>query len=213
MPETLTTANAHCRLALTAAPDGAHGLRLHCHVANTSDAVLYLCHGLYHVPPPYPSTGEPVFDVLPDLVHVQVDDQGVHLDKAIMDLSFHEGIRGLDIPFLTRLPPGQAHAYTIRLGLPLMPYRVQGRPPGQAAARPLPLRFSLGYFVGSPEVEQHITEATTIQGLALRIAMFLHNQQQTITVGPFQQLVPVANAVKHASPQTVSAAAWTPWGP
>jgi hypothetical protein len=213
MPETLTTADAHCRLVLTAATDGANGLHLHGYIVNTGEAVLYLCDNFYQVPRPYPSTGEPVFDILPDLVHVQVDAIGVHLDKAIMDLSFHKGIQGLDIPFLTRLPPGQAHAYTFRLELPLVPYRVRGLPPGQAAAVPLPLRFSLGYFVGSPEVEEHITEAATTQGPALRIALFLNNQQQIITVGPFQQLVPVANAVGNASPQTVSAAAWTPWGP
>lgn len=213
MPETLFSENADCRLTLTATTDADDVLHLHCHVANTSGAVLYLCNRLYNLPRPYPATGEPLFELSPDLVHVQVDAQGVLIDKAIMDLSFHKGIQGLDIPFLTRLPPGQEHTDIIRLALPLLPYRVLGLSPGEAAPTPLPLRFSLGYFVETKQLAEHITEALTTQGPALRIELFLSSSQQTITAGPFSQPVPVANAVGNPSPPPASPQDWTPWGP
>jgi hypothetical protein len=212
MPETLFSENAHCRLTLTAdASDEL--LRLHCRVANGGATVLYLCDRLYQLSQPAPANGEPGYELSPNLVHVQVDAQGVHLDKAVLDLSFRQGIKALDIPFLTRLVPGQEHAYTIQLALPLLPYKVLDMPPGEAAPIPLPLRFSLGYFVGSPEVEQRITEVATAQGPALCIESFMYRAQQTITVGPLQQPFSVANAVGTATPQASSAAAWTPWGP
>lgn len=213
MNETLFSENADCRLTLTATTDASDGLQLHCHVVNTSGETLYLCNQLYNLPRPYPATGEPLFEVSPDLVHVQVDAQGVLVDKAIMDLSFHKGIAGLDIPFLTRLPAGQEHTHTIRVALPLMPYRVLGLAPGEAVPAPLPMRFSLGYFVETKQLAEHITEAITTQGPALRIELFLSNQQQTITVGPFQQPVAVANAVGNPSPPPASPQDWTPWGP
>ena len=213
MTETLVAESAACRLILTATSDNANVLHLHCQVVNTGTAVIYLCDQLSNLPRPYPTIGEPVFELAPDLVHIQVDTQGVHLDKAVMDLSFHKGIQGLDIPFLTRLPPGQQHEHAIQLRLPLMPYRVQGLSPGEAPPTLLPMRFSLGYFVGSAQIEEHLTEVVTSQGPALSIALFLSNQQQIIAVGPFHQPVPVANAVRNASPQPASAKDWTPWGP
>ena len=212
MSETLSSENAHCRLTLTATTEAAGALLLHCHVTNNSATVLYLCDQLYQLSQPAPATGEPVHELLPDLVHTQVDTLGIHLDKAIMDLSFHDGIQGLDIPFLTRLEPDQEHAQLIRLALPLSPYRVLGLPPGEAAPTLLPLRFTVGYFVDSADVEQHLTKVPTVQGPALRMKQFMYRAQQTITAGPFQQPFPVANAVPHATPHAVSAAAWTPWG-
>jgi hypothetical protein len=213
MSETLSSENAHCRLTLTVTTDAADQLRLHCLVANCSATALYLCNQLYQLSKPAPTTGEPGYELLPDLVHIQVDAQGVHLDKAILDLSFHQGIKGLDIPFLTRLEPGKEHAQTMHLPLPLLPYKVLGLPPGEAAPVPLPLRFSLGYFVESTEVMEHITVVATEQGPALCMESFMHRAQQTITVGPFQELFPVANTEATATPQTTSATAWTPWGP
>ena len=164
MSETLSSENAHCRLTLTATTEAAGALLLHCHVTNNSATVLYLCDQLSQLSQlsqPAPATGEPVHELLPDLVHTQVDTLGIHLDKAIMDLSFHDGIQGLDIPFLTRLEPGQEHAQLIRLALPLSPYRVLGLPPGEAAPTLLPLRFTVGYFVDSADVEQ---QAAPYQG-------------------------------------------------
>jgi hypothetical protein len=214
MLETLFSENAYCRLVLTATTDPSDEfMRLHYRVTNSSASVLYLCDQLYQLSQLAPTPGEPGYELVPDRVYIQVDTQGVHLDKAIMDLSFHQGIRGLDIPFLTRLAPSQEHGHTVQLALPLLPYKVLGLPPGPAAPIPLPLRFSLGYFVGSSEVEKHITEAPTAQGPALCIELFMHRAQQSITIGPFQQPFPVANAVADAAPHTSSSAAWAPWGP
>jgi hypothetical protein len=212
MSETLSSETAHCSLTLTASTDASDTLKLHYRVVNGSTAVLYLCDQLYQLAELSLDTDEPVHELVPNLVHVQVDSQGVHLDKAIMDLSFHQSIMGLDIPFLTRLEPGHEHVHTVELSLPLLPYKVLGLPPGKAAPTLLPLRFSLGYFVASAEVAEHLSTTVTAQGPALCIASFMHRAQQIITVGPFQALFPVANAEVSTAPQN-TAGAWTPWGP
>ena len=212
MTEILSSKNADCSMVLTATTT-ADELQLHYRVTNTGEAVIYLCDQFRQLSEPSAATGESIHDLSPRMVHVQIDDQGVCIDKAIMDLSFHDGIKGLDIPFLTRLQPGQEHVQTLQIPQPLQPYRVQNSPPAEAAPTLLPMRFSLGYFVGSTQIEENITQETTSQGLLLCIASFMYKHQQIITIGPFHQPIPVANAIVGTSPHTTSAQQWTPWGP
>ena len=206
MTETLATRNADCLLTVTAThlPTGQLGLRYQ--VQNQSEQALYLCNQLYELPAGGSPSPFPQLD--PNLVHTQVDPAGVQLDKAVMDLSFRDDVRVLDVPYLTQLLPGHSYEQTLHLVLPLLPYRVHGSRPSQAPPASLPLRFSLGYFKG----EAGITTAEL--AAAIYLVATSHSQaQQVLTVGPFQESVPVANATPSLVPAPApSPAQWTPWG-
>jgi hypothetical protein len=105
-----------------------------------------------------------------------------------MDLSFRDGIQVLDIPYLTQLLPAHSYEQTLSLALPLLPYRVHGNRPGQTPPLPLPLWFSLGYFKSKAGVTTYKLDTDTYQ-----IVTSHSQEQQVLTVGPFQELVLVAN--------------------
>jgi hypothetical protein len=206
MTETLATRNADCLLTVTATylPTGQLDLRYH--VQNHGELALYVCSHLYELPAANAPDATP--QLAPNLVHIQVEPAGVHLDKALMDLSFRDGIRVLDIPYLTQVLPGHSYEQALSLVLPLLPYRVHGNRPGQAPPVLLPLRFSLGYFKGDDGITTYELAAGTYQ-----IAPSHSKEQQVLTVGPFQEPAPVANATPSTAPATAaSPAQWTPWG-
>jgi hypothetical protein len=205
MNETLTARNADCLLTVTATYQEGGALSLRYEVQNLGPLALYVCHQLSEPaaadaagPPPPPH---------PNLVHRQVEPAGVYLDKALMDLSFRDGIRVLDIPYLTQVLPGQSYAQALSLAVPLLPYRAHGGRPGQALPVRLPLWFSLGYFKG----EQGITAGP--QPATYQLDPAVSAAQQVLTAGPFQTPVPVANATRSTAPPPVaSPESWTPWG-
>ncbi len=206
MTETLATRNADCLLTVTTThlPEGR--LDLHYQVQNQGELTLYLCSQLYELPAANGAETSP--RLAPNLVHVQVEQEGVHLDKALMDMSFRDGIRVLDIPYLTQLLPGHSYEQVLSLALPLLPYRVYGSRPGEAPPVPLPLRFSLGYFKGDAGITSYEPVPGTHQ-----VAPSRSQEQQVLTVGPFQEQVPVANTAPSPTPApAASPAQWTPWG-
>lgn len=206
MTETLATRNADCLLTVTATHLPMGQLALRCHLHNHGELALYVCSHLYELAPTEGADSSPRPD--PNLVHIQVEPAGVRLDKSLMDFSFHDGIRVLDIPYLTQVLPGHAHEQTLSLPLPLHPYRVHGGHPGQAPLVSLPLWFSLGYFKGNNGITASELVTTLYQ-----ITTSHSQQQQVLTVGPFQEPVPVANATPSLAPApAASPAQWTPWG-
>jgi hypothetical protein len=208
MNETLVIRNADCLLTVTATYL-ANQLDLHYHVQNHGLLALYLCTHLYELTPGNPNSSP---HLNPNLVHIQVEPEGVLVDKALMDLSFRDGIRVLDIPYLTQVLPSHSYEQALSLALPLLPYRVRGSRPGQAPPAPLPLRFSLGYFQGEPG----ITACEPADGLpagTYQVAPSHSREQQVLTVGPFQEPVLVTNATPStASAPAASPGKWTPWG-
>ncbi|HET9502280.1 MAG TPA: hypothetical protein VFO93_01980 [Hymenobacter sp.] len=206
MNETLTTRNADCQLTVTATYQEGGALGLHYEVQNLGPLTLYVCHQLSE--PAAADAAGPPPPINHNLVHVQVEPAGVHLDKALMDLSFRDGIRVLDIPFLTQVLPGQSHAQALSLAVPLLPYRALGGRPEQAPPVRLPVLFSLGYFKGGDGIT-----ASEVAANIYQIATSHSQEQQVLTVGPFQELVPVANATPSRAPAPASSPAqWTPWG-
>ncbi|TVT40054.1 hypothetical protein FNT36_11145 [Hymenobacter setariae] len=209
MTETLAIRNADCLLTVTATQQAPGQLDLRYQVHNHGQLPLYLCNQLYELPASNPDS---IPQLLPDLVHIQVEPEGVHLDKALMDLSFREGIRVLDIPYLTQVLPDHSYEQALRLALPLRPYRVHGNQPSQAPPALLPLRFSLGYFKG----QQGITAYEVADGPptdTYQVAPSRNKEQQLLTVGPFKEVVPVADTLLNTTPaQAASAEQWTPWG-
>jgi len=206
MNETLITRNADCQLTVTATYQEGGALGLRYEVQNLGLLALYVCH-LLSEPVAADVAGSPP-PPNPNLVHIQVEPTGVHLDKALMDLSFREGIRVLDIPYLTQVLPGQSYAQDLSLAVPLLPYRAHGGRPGQAPPVRLPMWFSLGYFKG----ENGIT-ISELAANSYQVATSHSQEQQVLTVGPFQELVPVANATPSRAPAPVtSPSQWTPWG-
>lgn len=210
MNETLSVRNADCLLTVTATQQAPGQLALHYQVQNHSLLALYLCAQLSELEPTGSSDARS--RLAPNLVHVQVEPEGVHLDKALMDLSFREDIRVLDIPYLTQVLPGHSYEQALSLALPLHPYRVHGSRPGQTPPVSRPLRFSLGYFKG----EAGITAVEPSDGLptgTYQAAPSRSNEQQLLTVGPFQEPVLVANATPSTAPApAASPESWTPWG-
>jgi hypothetical protein len=208
MTETLAIRNADCLLTVTATYQAGQ-LDLRYHVQNSGELALYLCTHLYELAAGSPGSS-PQLDS--NLVHIQVDTEGVLLDKALLDLSFRDGVRALDIPYLTQVLPGHSYEQAFSLPLPLLPYRVRGSRPGQAPPVALPLRFSLGYFKG----EAGITACEPSEGLpagTYQVAPSHSREQQVLLIGPFQEPVPVANATASPVPTpTASPAQWTPWG-
>jgi hypothetical protein len=206
MTETLATRNADCLLTVTVNHQPTGQLDLHYQVQNHGESALYLCSQFYELPATDEADASP--QLTPNRVHIQVEAAGVHVDKAVMDLSFHDGIRVMDIPYLTQVLPGRSYEQALSLELPLLPYRVHGGRPGQAPPVALPLRFSLGYFKG----EAGITASEVVAGI-YQAALSHNREQQVLTVGPFQELMPVANATTGPAPTlATSAAEWTPWG-
>jgi hypothetical protein len=209
MTETLAIRNADCLLTVTATQQAPGQLDLRYQVHNHGQLTLYLCNQLYEL---MASSSNAIPQLAPNLVHIQVEPAGVHLDKALMDLSFREGVRVLDIPYLTQLLPGHSYEQALHLALPLRPYRVHGNRPSQSPPAPLPLLFSLGYFKG----EQGITTYAAIDGLptdTYQVSPSRSKEQQLLTVGPFKEVVPVADTLLSTTPaQAASAGQWTPWG-
>jgi hypothetical protein len=210
MPETLTYQNAACEATVTVAHPAADVLHVAYRVLNRGAEPLYLCNQLLQGEAP--ASGQLPAPVSSQAAHVQVDATGAQVLQAIVDVSVREGIRVLDIPYLTLLPPGQHYEQTLVLPLPLVPAKVHGARPAPAAAAPLPLRLTLGYFVGSPAFAAQAQEVATSLGTAYRVDDFLSNTQQLLTVGPFQAAVPVANTTAGPDLRPVSAEEWTPWG-
>jgi len=208
MPETLTYQNAACEATVTVAQPAADTLHITYRLLNRGSEPLYLCNQLLQSP----ANDHSPAPVSTQTAQVQVDEAGVLVAQAIVDVSFREGVRALDIPYLTPLLPGQPYAQTIVLALPLLPTKVRGARPGQSPAVPLPLRLTLGYFVGSPTLAPHLRAVATSLGTAYQIEDFLSNMQQLLTVGPFQAPVSVANAVADGRPSSVGPEEWTPWG-
>jgi hypothetical protein len=209
MTETLAIRNADCLLTVTATQQAPGQLDLRYQVHNHGQLTLYLCNQLYELTT---SSSNAIPQLAPNLVHIQVEPAGVRLDKALMDLSFREGIRVLDIPYLTQLLPGHSYEQALHLALPLRPYRVHGNRPSQAPPALLPLQFSLGYFKG----EQGITACEVVDGLptdTYQVAPSSSKEQQLLTVGPFKEVVPVADTLLNTTPaQATGAEQWTPWG-
>ena len=209
MNETLSVRNADCLLLVTATYPAPGRLSLRYHMHNHGPLALYLSTQLA---PPTASNGAAPPPPDPNQVHIQVEPAGVHLDKALMDLSFREDLRVLDIPYLTQVLPGHSFEQTLSLALPLHPYRVHGSRAGQASPVALPLRFSLGYFKG----EAGITTCEPADGLpagTYQVAPSHSRTQQVLTAGPFQEPVPVANATPSAElAPDASPESWTPWG-
>ena len=209
MNETLATRNADCLLTVTVTYQALGQLDLHYHVQNHGALPLYLCTQLSE---PAASNADIPPPPAPNRVHIQVEPEGVHLDKALMDLSFREDLRVLDIPYLTQVLPGYSYEQTLHLPLPLHPYRVRGSRPGQAPAVPLPLRFSLGYFQGEPGITPSEPAAGWPTG-TFQVAPSHSHEQQVLTVGPFEEPVLVADAVPSTTPAPVASPEhWTPWG-
>jgi len=130
MNETLSVRNADCLLLVTATYPALGRLSLRYHVHNHGPLALYLGTQLAA---PAAGNGAATPPPDPNQVHIQVEPAGVHLDKALMDLSFCEDLRVLDIPYLTQVLPGHSYEQTLSLALPLYPYRVQAA--GQASHR------------------------------------------------------------------------------
>jgi hypothetical protein len=208
MPETLTYQNAACEATVTVAQPAADALHITYRLLNRGPELLYLCNQLPQGPAGDPGPAA----VSAQAAQVQVDAAGVQVLQAIVDVSFREGIRVLDIPYLTPLPPGQPYAQTIVLPLPLLPAKVRGARPGQSPAELLPLRVTLGYFVGSPALAPHLRAVATSLGPAYQLADFMANTQQLLTVGPFAAAVPVANTSADPAPHPPRPEEWTPWG-
>lgn len=210
MTETLATRTADCLLTVTATHQAPDQLALQYHVHNHGSETLYLCTQLYE--PAAAGNPNSAPRLAPNLVHIQVEATGVHLDKALMDLSFRDGIRVLDIPFLTQVLPGHSYEQALSLPLPLRPYRVRGSRPGQAPPVPLPLQFSLGYFKSN----SGITACEPADGFppdTYQVAPSHSYEQQVLTVGPFQAPVSVIDAVPDTAPTpAASPGKWTPWG-
>ncbi|MGI4759977.1 MAG: hypothetical protein ACRYF0_04685 [Janthinobacterium lividum] len=210
MNETQTIRNADCLLTVTLTYSAPGQLGLRYHVQNHGPLALYLCTQLAEPAAPGSPDSPPQFD--PNLVHIQVEPEGVCLDKALMDLSFREGIRVLDIPYLTQLLPGHSYEQALNLGLPLLPYRVRGSRPGQAPPTPLPLRFSLGYFKDGSGITT-CEPTDSLPAGTYQVAPSHSREQHVLTVGSFQEPVPVANATPATGPApAVSPESWTPWG-
>jgi hypothetical protein len=210
MPETLTYQNAACEATVTVAHPAADVLHIAYRILNRGTEPLYLCNQLLQSSDP--AIGQQPALVSSQAAHVQVDAAGVQVQQAIVDVSVREGIRVLDIPYLTHLPPGQHYEQTLVLPLPLIPAKVHGTRPAQSPAAPLPLRVTLGYFVGSPDFAAHTQAVATSLGMAYQVEGFLSNTQQLVTVGPFQAAVPVANTTAGPDLRPISAEEWTPWG-
>ncbi|MBC7921871.1 MAG: hypothetical protein H7Z75_12380 [Ferruginibacter sp.] len=210
--ESLTSQSADCTLTVTFTHSVPDVLRLIYSVHNHGTSALYLCNQLYSVPEENSSTTQRAIAVLPNLVHVQVVDEGVKVEKSITNLSFHDGVSVLDIPCLTRLEPGQDHEQALDLSLPLVPYKVHSSRPSPLPPAPLPLLFELGYFIDSRELQPFVREVKTVAGSAYCLEPFMAGKQQLIAVGPFHQHVPTVNGAGNGLKQMVSDAAWTPWG-
>jgi hypothetical protein len=210
MNEILTSRNADCLLTVTASYYVPDRLDLHYQVQNHSSLALYLCNQL--CPLEATSSAELPPQPDPNVVHIQVEQQGVRLDKALMDLSFRDDVRVLDIPYLTQVLPGHSYEQALSLALPLHPYRVRGSRPGQTPPVPLPLQFSLGYFRGEAGITPSEQSVGSLVG-TYQVAPSRSTEQQILTVGPFQEPVPVANATPSTVPVlAASPEHWTPWG-
>ncbi|RZK33936.1 MAG: hypothetical protein EOO57_12170 [Hymenobacter sp.] len=199
MDETVTAHNADCTLTVTATYQPGAALRLRHQLLNFSAWPLYVCSQLPELTSP---TGpdESVIWLRPGLVHIEVEPQGVQLAKASRDLSFHDGIRALAIPHLSAVQPGQTLEQEIEVAVPMQPYRAFGKRPGQAPAIPLALWFTLGYFRGTPELVAGLTVVQAGPPGTYEVDFTQSWQEVRVAVGPFSELVPVANATPNTSP-------------
>lgn len=212
MKETLSSQSAECSVTVTVTQLIPDTLQLNYLVRNHADSALYLCNLLYETTQENAPGQQVETEMLLNRVHVQITEEGVRVDKAIMDLSFHDGISVLDIPLLTRLEPGQEYEQSISLSLPLMPYKVRDSRPSQQLPTPMPLQFALGYLVESLQMQEAIREVPTSIGKAFRMEQYVANKQQIVSVGPFHEPLPVINGAGNGVKQPVSNEAWTPWG-
>lgn len=104
-------------------------LRLCYRVRNRAAHPLYLCNQLWKSFREDQRTGQPIFEVLPNLVHVEVSEGAVVVDKAFFQLSFSDGISMVDTPCLTRVAVGGWFEEAVDLPLPLVAYKVDDSRP------------------------------------------------------------------------------------
>ena len=210
--EMLRAENAACEATVTVALPADDVLHVAYRVVNRGSEPLYLCNQLLQGQAPDTATDQEAVRVSSQTAHAQVDAAGVQVLQAIVNVSFREDIRALDIPYLTLLPPGQHYEQTIVLPLPLVPAKVHGARPAQAPAILLPLWVTLGYFVSFPAFATHAQAVGTSLGMAYQVEAFLSNTQQLLTIGPFQAPIPVANTTTGPNLRPTSPEDWTPWG-
>ncbi|RZK22565.1 MAG: hypothetical protein EOO56_08135 [Hymenobacter sp.] len=211
MNETLAAHNADCTLTVTATHQPGTPLHLRYEVVNHSTLPLYLCDQLYEVAHPAEAS-ELMVQLHPSRVHTEVDALGVHLTKAIVNVSLRDDVRALDLPYLSELQPGMSLAQVFEVAVPLRPFRTYGQRPGPAPASALPLWFALGCFRGTPELMAALTPVPNAQPGTYEVAAWQSRQQVLLVVGPFLEAVPVADAVPSTAPPLPAAPAqWTPW--
>lgn len=211
MNETLVAHNADCTLTVTAAYQAGPALHLRYEVLNNSALSLYVCQPYAAVGPD--SAAAPGVQLPPNRVHIEVDPLGVQLTQAIVNVSFRDDVRVLDIPYLSELRPGQTLMQVVEVAVPLRPYRTHGQRPAPTPASALPLRFVLGYLRGTPELLAALAPAPAGSPGTYEVAPAQSRQQALLAVGPFLEAVLVADATPSTAPlPPVAPAQWTPWG-
>ena len=209
--ETLTTQNADCALTVTADLTQPGVLRLRYEVRNTGALPLYFLNQLWRNIRRDARTNQQVFEVLPDLVNIEVTPETVLVHKAVVDVPYGLLVEVRRIPCLAHVAPGAAYAETLTLPLPLQPYTPYESDGATGPVVSRALRVELGYLRGLPHVVQLLEPVTTPTGTAFYLDAFPARQQSIIGAGPFQAPVLTATQLNPYPPKPAETSGWTPW--
>ncbi|RZK32290.1 MAG: hypothetical protein EOO61_17060 [Hymenobacter sp.] len=190
MNESVRAETAECTLTVTITNLGTEAIRISYQVVNNSALPLYLCNQFWENTQFNPVTRQELFEVLPNLAHIQATANQVAVRLALVDLPISDGAKIFFLPCLTRLAAAQQHVAHLDLVLPLIPYGQLAQPVTMPPIE-LALHVELGYFIGDTLTEKYMDEVTTTQGLAYTLAPFEAHKQLLITTKSFEKPVPV----------------------
>ncbi|WP_156176168.1 hypothetical protein [Hymenobacter terrenus] len=195
--QTVSTANADCRLEVTITYPTATALHIRYRVHNASQLPLYLFNQLYKRLYRRPETNTLVYDIDSNLVNVHLSAERVTVGKAVVDVPDWILVEALQTPCLSRVLPGESIEEVMELSLPLMPYTVYDYSPSQGPLVARTLFIELGYILASPYTESFITPVTTNSTVetAYHIGALPADEQSLITAGPFEGFVSVVSSL------------------
>jgi hypothetical protein len=129
----------------------------------------------------------------PHLVNVEVDNGKVLVSKTIVKVPAGTKVEQPNIPCVTKVPAGSNFQEIIRLRLPLKPWTPYSNDEIslQTQLADKRLRFTLGYFLSTPEGDNLVRTVQTGNGPALRFYPFSFSSQKILEVGPPSFPVPV----------------------
>lgn len=190
MNETLHAGTADCKLTVTAIRSTPNVLQLRYKIHNQSSLPLFICN-LFWKSQLEASTKQEKISIQPNAAHVDMLGECVSVGLIVVDVPISDGVKIFMIPYLTRVEPNQEYEANLELALPLSPYSRLTYITQEGAPSSKELKFEMGYFIGTAQVEKYLSKANVSQVDAYTIESFAAKDQFIISVGPFHNLVQV----------------------